>query len=123
MSAVSGAGGIIVAAKPFFISAVSGAGGIIIAAAKVLVVPYAAVLMLLYSAQRAIIYQSPNVVADPTQTGGKLVVLPAAEPLLPHTAAPTATHEGAGGEGVMDRIIIAKTWRRSNVVTCRRRME
>jgi hypothetical protein len=63
-------------------SAVSAAGGFVVGAAKALAVPYAAFLVLLYTAQRSIIFQAPQTVADPTATGGTLVRLPACNALL-----------------------------------------
>ena len=68
--------------RGYFMSAVSAAGGFVVGAAKALAVPYAAFLVLLYTAQRSIIFQAPQTVADPTATGGTLVRLPACNALL-----------------------------------------
>ena len=78
--------------RGYFMSAVSAAGGFVVGAAKALAVPYAAFLVLLYTAQRSIIFQSPQTVADPTATGGTLVRLCACNALL-QTAASTSARE------------------------------
>jgi hypothetical protein len=68
--------------RRYLMSALSGAGGWILGAAKVMAVPYLAFLALLYTTQRAIIFQSPQSAADPTATGGDLVMLPACRALM-----------------------------------------
>ena len=56
--------------------------GMVVGATRLLAVPYVALLMLLHTTQRSILYQIPPILADPTSTGGRLIVLPASPALL-----------------------------------------
>mmetsp|Transcript_41247 Transcript_41247/g.129584 ORF Transcript_41247/g.129584 Transcript_41247/m.129584 type:complete len:413 (+) Transcript_41247:221-1459(+) len=59
---------------------------------KFAAIPYAGLLIVLYASQRSILYQKPNVFAEPTINGGRLVRLTAEQPL----ASNFLDSEGAG---------------------------
>ena len=77
-------------------SLLSAFGGWVAITAKVLAVPYLAVVGLLWSAQRTIIYPRPAVFADPAVTGGKLVLLAASDPLIQCSSAADGPASASG---------------------------
>lgn len=70
------------AALPSITSAIAKGGASALGALKIAAVPYFAVLALLFTFQRTIVFPRPSEIADPTLSGGRLIMLPASIDLL-----------------------------------------